>query len=228
MTVPGARAGYDKGAQMTHSARRGILALALAAGLAMLAVAIGGAGTSSRAAAAKTVTVKTRDGGISLSAKTARVGKVKFVVRNLGKKRHNFSIAGRKTPVLKPGKKATLVVSFRRAGRYVYRSTVGADARHGLKGTVKVVAAKPSTPGNAKLGKALFKANCGTCHTLAAAGTSGTIGPNLTRTKHSFATIQGTVTKGKSGAAGTMPPFKGNLTAKQIQDVAAFVYASTH
>jgi mono/diheme cytochrome c family protein len=28
-------------------------------------------------------------------------------------------------------------------------------------------------------GKALFKGKCGSCHTLAAAGTSGTFGPNL-------------------------------------------------
>lgn len=33
--------------------------------------------------------------------------------------------------------------------------------------------------GNAAAGKQLFKANCGSCHTLANAGTSGTIGPDL-------------------------------------------------
>jgi mono/diheme cytochrome c family protein len=36
------------------------------------------------------------------------------------------------------------------------------------------------------------------------------------------------VTNGKSRKLGTMPPFEDNLTSKQIQDVAAFVYASTH
>ena len=33
--------------------------------------------------------------------------------------------------------------------------------------------------GDATQGKVLFKANCGQCHTLADAGTSGVIGPNL-------------------------------------------------
>jgi cytochrome c553 len=178
------------------------------------------------AAATRTVTVKTRDGGFTLSARTASVGTVRFVVRNVGKHMHNFKIAGKKTPVLRPGKRATLVVRFRRAGRYAYVSTVGSDARHGLKGTFRLAAAK--TPGNAKAGRTVFEANCGTCHTLEAAGTSGTIGPNLTKTKVAYATIAATVRKGKTGRLGTMPPFGSTLTARQIDDVAAFVYASTH
>jgi mono/diheme cytochrome c family protein len=213
---------------MQHPLRLGISSLVLAAALALLAAAIGFAATSSGGAATKTVKVTTRDGGIALSTKTASVGKVKFVVRNAGRRKHNFVIAGRKTRVLGHGKAATLVVAFKHAGRYAYRSTVGADARHGLKGTVKVVAATPKVPGNVKLGKAVFKANCGTCHTLKTAGTTGTIGPNLSKTKLAYAVIASTVTKGKTGKLGTMPPFKGNLTAKQIRDVASFVYASTH
>ena len=35
------------------------------------------------------------------------------------------------------------------------------------------------TQGDPTNGKALFKAKCGSCHTLANAGTVGTIGPNL-------------------------------------------------
>jgi mono/diheme cytochrome c family protein len=35
------------------------------------------------------------------------------------------------------------------------------------------------TSGDPAAGKSVFKANCGSCHTLANAGTSGTIGPNL-------------------------------------------------
>jgi len=35
------------------------------------------------------------------------------------------------------------------------------------------------TSGDAAAGKALFKQHCGSCHTLADAGTTGTIGPNL-------------------------------------------------
>jgi mono/diheme cytochrome c family protein len=36
-----------------------------------------------------------------------------------------------------------------------------------------------ATDGNPVTGKALFKSNCGGCHTLANAGTTGTIGPDL-------------------------------------------------
>ena len=36
-----------------------------------------------------------------------------------------------------------------------------------------------ASSGNAAAGKVLFTKNCGACHALADAGTSGTIGPNL-------------------------------------------------
>jgi mono/diheme cytochrome c family protein len=188
-----------------------------------------GAWASSSAPTLKTVNVKARDTGFSLSAKAAPVGAVRFVVKNLGKRNHDFRIAGKKTPILKPGKTARLLVTFKKAGRYGYSSTVAGDMRRGLKGTLRLTApAKPATPGNATLGKTLFVANCGTCHVLKAARTTGAIGPNLDRTKLAYTTIRNVVTNGKSGRQGTMPPFKGPLSTKQIQDVAAFVYASTH
>ena len=65
---------------------------------------------------------------------------------------------------------------------------------------------------------------CGSCHTLGAAHTTGTVGPNLDQLKPPLARIVLQVNKG----GGPMPAFKGKLTDKQIQDVAAFVYASTH
>jgi mono/diheme cytochrome c family protein len=189
-----------------------------------LAAQSGGAG-----AKLKTVNVKARDGGFSLSAKSSPVGKVRFVVKNVGKKNHNFRIAGKKTPVLKPGKTARLTVMFKKAGRYAYVSTVAGDVRRGLKGMFRLTGVvKPATPGNAKAGKTVFVANCSVCHVLKAANAHGTIGPNLDRTKLAYATIKNVVTKGKTGKSGTMPPFKTTLTAKQIQDVTAFVYASTH
>jgi mono/diheme cytochrome c family protein len=39
-----------------------------------------------------------------------------------------------------------------------------------------------ASDGDAARGKPLFKTHCGSCHTLAAAGTSGVIGPNLDTT----------------------------------------------
>jgi mono/diheme cytochrome c family protein len=43
-------------------------------------------------------------------------------------------------------------------------------------GAVKIVTAGDGDPG---VGKKLFVANCGSCHTLADAGTKGVVGPNL-------------------------------------------------
>jgi cbb3-type cytochrome c oxidase subunit III len=68
-------------------------------------------------------------------------------------------------------------------------------------------------------GLSIFKADCGSCHTLAAAGTHGTVGPNLDQLKPPFARVQTQVING--GAI--MPPFKSRLTSKQIAAVAHFV-----
>jgi mono/diheme cytochrome c family protein len=79
--------------------------------------------------------------------------------------------------------------------------------------------------GDPQAGKAVFaSAGCASCHTLMAAGSHGNVGPNLDQLKPPYARIVTQVTNG--GAI--MPPFKKQLSVKQIQDVAAFVYTSTH
>ena len=84
----------------------------------------------------------------------------------------------------------------------------------------------PSLPkGNAAAGKSVFvSAGCGGCHTLKAAGSHGTVGPNLDQVKPELTKIQTQVINGGGG----MPPFKGALTDKQIADVSQYVYDSTH
>ena len=75
--------------------------------------------------------------------------------------------------------------------------------------------------GDSTKGKAIFLSNCGSCHTLAAADTTGTVGPNLDtltpKADYRAATAQ--VTNG--GAV--MPSFKSKLSAAQIQAVAKYV-----
>jgi cytochrome c553 len=74
--------------------------------------------------------------------------------------------------------------------------------------------------GDAEAGAAVFdSAGCGSCHTLAAAGSSGTTGPNLDDLAPDFATVQEQVTNGGGG----MPPYKDQLSEQQIADVAAYV-----
>jgi cbb3-type cytochrome c oxidase subunit III len=68
-------------------------------------------------------------------------------------------------------------------------------------------------------GAAIFKARCGSCHTLAAAGTNGTVGPNLDQLKPPFATVQRQVING----GGAMPAFKDVLSDAQITAVAHYV-----
>jgi len=91
--------------------------------------------------------------------------------------------------------------------------------------TTSSTPAPPSGKGDPAAGKAVFaKAGCGACHTLKAAGSSGTVGPNLDKLKPSFDRVVHQVEVG----GGPMPAFKGVLSPKEIQDVAAFVVASTH
>jgi cbb3-type cytochrome c oxidase subunit III len=71
-------------------------------------------------------------------------------------------------------------------------------------------------------GKAIFQANCASCHTLKAAGATGTIGPNLDQLKPPLARVKHQVEVG----GGVMPAFKGTLTPAQIDAVAKFVSSS--
>jgi mono/diheme cytochrome c family protein len=72
-------------------------------------------------------------------------------------------------------------------------------------------------------GEAIFsQAGCGSCHMLAAAGSSGTSGPNLDQAKPSKELAVDRVTNG----AGAMPPFADRLSEEQINAVAEFVSQS--
>jgi cytochrome c6 len=83
----------------------------------------------------------------------------------------------------------------------------------------------PPADASATAGKQVFTlASCGGCHALKAVGSTGEIGPNLDQMKPPFDRIVLQVEAG----GGPMPAFKGQLSDQQIQDVAAFVFASTH
>jgi len=90
------------------------------------------------------------------------------------------------------------------------------------------VAAKAGVPGAAATppagndGKSIFSANCASCHTLKAAGASGTIGPNLDDLKPPEPIVKHQVEVG----GGVMPAFKGTLTPEQIAAVAKYVATS--
>ena len=71
--------------------------------------------------------------------------------------------------------------------------------------------------------KGVFTSNCGSCHVLADAGTSGAIGPNLDESKPSFEKAFQQIKKGGGG----MPAFEGRLTDEQIRALARYIVRVT-
>lgn len=160
------------------------------------------------------------------------------------------------TKRLAPGQSASLVVTFKTKGTYEFLCTVAGHASSGMKGLlgvgVKVVApaagstsattgtgstatttttagstgpAAETLVGDPTAGAAVWsQAGCGTCHTLRAAGATGGVGPNLDNAKPGQQIVIQFVTNG----TGVMPSFSTQLTVQQIQNLAAYVYRSTH
>jgi mono/diheme cytochrome c family protein len=85
-----------------------------------------------------------------------------------------------------------------------------------------------TVPASDRQGLELFQINCGACHTLAAAGTDGIVGPNLdvrfgtgsksSLQKSTYTTVLATI---QNGLGGRMP--KGILRGAQAKAVAQFV-----
>jgi uncharacterized cupredoxin-like copper-binding protein len=108
------------------------------AGILVAALAGAAAAGVQAGASAKTITVTAREYHIALSA-TKASGAVTLVVRNVGKLSHQIEIKGpgvtKKTPLLKPGTKATLHVTLK-AGKYALWCTVPGHAALGMKATL--------------------------------------------------------------------------------------------
>ncbi len=79
----------------------------------------------------------------------------------------------------------------------------------------------PALEGDPVAGKEVFlgASACGGCHTLADAGATGAVGPNLDDTQPSEELVVDRVTNGQGG----MPSFSSTLSEQQIADVAAYV-----
>jgi mono/diheme cytochrome c family protein len=89
-----------------------------------------------------------------------------------------------------------------------------------VAGTGVTAAPAPGGGGGGSSGKQVFQtAGCAGCHTLADAGSTGTVGPNLDQAKPPKSLVVTRVTNGM----GAMPPFKGTLSPQQIQSVADYV-----
>lgn len=100
----------------------------------------------------------------------------------------------------------------------------GAPAETGAETGAPAEGGAGESAGDVAAGKEVFaSAGCTGCHTLADAGASGTVGPNLDEVKPAHDLVVQFVTNG----AGAMPPFAGQLSEQQIQDVAAYVVQAT-
>jgi mono/diheme cytochrome c family protein len=70
--------------------------------------------------------------------------------------------------------------------------------------------------------KVFSDAGCKTCHTLKAAGATGSVGPDLDKLQPSTDLVNNQVNSG----GGAMPSFKGKLSDAQIKAVADYVSAN--
>jgi mono/diheme cytochrome c family protein len=88
-------------------------------------------------------------------------------------------------------------------------------------GPVVVAEDDPTTAGKQAPadGKTVFTDHCGSCHTLSAAGTSGSIGPNLDDITLDAAAVEAIVRNGRGG----MPALGSELSNQEISAVASFV-----
>ena len=112
-----------------------VAGFALAAPLTALAV-----GTGTTAAKATTITVtagKPTEFHFTLSKSSVAKGSVTFKIANKGKLAHDFKIAGKKSPMIQPGKSATLKVTLK-SGKLKYECTVPGHAAAGMRGTLTV------------------------------------------------------------------------------------------
>ena len=122
--------------QLTIRSVAALAAIAIA-GLALVPLAGARADRQARSTAT-TVQVKGGEFFFRLSTKSvARPGKVTFVFKNTGHILHDFKISSKKTPLIGPGKTATISVTLKK-GKYTYLCTVPGHAAAGMKGVFTV------------------------------------------------------------------------------------------
>ena len=112
-----------------------MIRLTLAAVLAAVGIVAAPALGARTHAAATSVTVTATEFHFKLSKTSVPHGTVTFTVVNKGKLPHDFKIAGKKTPLILPGKSAKLKATIK-AGKNAYLCTVAGHAAAGMKGSL--------------------------------------------------------------------------------------------
>lgn len=129
------------------------ITIASAFALALLGAALAGVVAHANArATTKTINVSEKEFKITLSPKKVAPGKVKFVVKNVGKLTHGLDISGpgvakKHTPLIKPGKSATLTITVKSGGKYTIWCPVPGHEAQGMKTTLTVTGTPTTTSG---------------------------------------------------------------------------------
>lgn len=157
---------------------------------------------------------------------------VTIVLTNNSPLAHNIGIRGNGVDVrgaeTGTGGQSTVTATLPEGTCTFFCSVPGHEVS-GMAGTLAVTATGGggSGPGGGDPpgldGLTIFRGNCGGCHTLAAAATTGTVGPNLDDEEPSADKVVERVNEGDD----PMPSFRGILTDVQIAAVAEFVASST-
>jgi plastocyanin len=87
------------------------------------------------------VNVKMIEYRFILSVRKVQSGTVVFTMVNKGQLPHTFAIQRlqRVSPLIQPGRRALMRVTFRKPGKYYYLCTVGAHVQYGMYGTLTVI-----------------------------------------------------------------------------------------
>ncbi len=192
-----------------------------------------------------TLGVRLTDTKLVLSSAVLPPGRVTLHARNVGKLRHSLVVLRVEPSALlvtafravRPGQALSRAIRLR-TGSYLISSDRRGRIHGSMLALLRVRIARGAAPapepgagteapppgggtgGSPSPGAQVFaSAGCGGCHTLAAAGASGRVGPNLDVLRPSLNQVVAVVTAGR----GAMPAFGGRLSTAQIQDVAAFV-----
>ena len=239
------------------------------AGAALVAALAAGGAVSATGTTVTVVAGKPTELSLRLTPKTVPAGKVVFRVENEGKKPHRFVICssskggtanscpGKGTPVLAPGRSASLAVTLA-SGRFEYLDSVYAgNAQGGAKGVLVVKAATtrpvssptPTSPTSTTPSGGTTPTSGGT---PVGTGSSWLGDVNAGRQIFTSVGCTGCHTLAAAGSIGGvdldslkpslavaidnitngnsegMPAWTGQLTKTQIQNVAAFVYCATN
>jgi plastocyanin len=116
---------------------------ALCAVVMLVGLVVAPSGAPAPAVTVTHVTVKMTEYHFALSVKKVPTGPVVFTVVNSGQLPHIFEIQRlhKVTPLMQPGRRYVMRVTFTKPGKYYYLCPVGAHVQYGMFGTLPVAAA---------------------------------------------------------------------------------------